>query len=255
MKTSNKILLSGAIFVISLFLAFTLYSRKFIKKNDTQRYVKSGILENKVFLDSYESDTLYIRDIDCKLDPNSTQISVEVDKTFLSFMKLKNYRGIYPYHEYPKGNTYFSVPSTYTIGVKGKTNLVIISKKRSHVYSEEKLNIENLRIEANNDSSVSIDNDGQSLIFIGKNNASADIEGSFKTAEISCEYRSRIDAMTISFESLELNLSENSFARVKHAQNISGEMEDYAEFETVETCDVSGIEYFDHAKHKLESWD
>lgn len=255
MKSSNKLLLSGAILVMSIFFGITLNSRKYIQKNENKRVQESGIKAERILLENYQSDTLYLKDIYCQLDPNSSNVKVESDKEYLPHFDVKNYRGIYPYHNKKSGNTYYDFPATFTIGIKGKSNLVIIAKGRSHIESLGQMNIRNLKIEANSETSFVINNIGENIEVVAKNNAQFDLDGQYKSGQISCEYKASIDAMNIEFDSLKLDLSERGFLRVKNVINVAGELEDRATFETIDECNVSGLKFYDNAKHQLESWD
>ncbi len=255
MKTSNKLLLSGALFVVLLFLVCNLYARKFIVKKDTNYLIGKGVKGQTILLENYDTDTLYLRHYnEYKLDPNSTSVMVEGDKEVLPAFGVKMYRGLYPYfnHDYISDH---ELPITYTIGVKGKSNLVIIAKDKASVWSSEKLNIENLTINANNNSSFIIDNDGENLIVVSKNGSTLDFDGSYKTGKFEVEYTGFIDAMKIEFENLDITLSERSSLRVKNAKYIVGELEDYSVFSTVDECDISSLKFYDKSKHKIESWD
>jgi len=255
MKTSNKLLICGSLFITLLFLVFNLYSRKYLVESENLIISESGVEVQKVLLENYETDTLYLKSyFNYELDPNSTSVTVKCDENTLPIFNVKNYRGLCPGHR-NKNDVHFSFPATFTIGVKGKSNLVIIAKDRAKIWSKAQLNIQNLTIKANNNSVIDIDNNGKKLNIYARNNSNFDLEGNIENALISCEYRSRIDAMNINFDSLNIALSERAFLRVKNANMLTGELEDDAIFETIEDSNISKLKFYDNAKHKIESWD
>jgi len=245
MKTSNKLLAGLCVFAFSILLMGMVVARKNMVINDLSDSDENVITQVRVLMDTYESNILNLDGGEIRhytLDPSTEGISVKAESEILEQMKVTDDHGLYFYRF---GDTRINKSIKVTIGIKGKSGLVINLSNESRLHTSEELTGD-MRINLEDSSSLELQYRGGALDINAQDKSTLTLKGRARRVSLISEDKSSIHGSEFFVDTLALDLSNKTFVKLKGSKHVSGELEDKATLKFVEPTITSALELRDH---------
>lgn len=247
MKTSNKLLIVGAVMMVVLIFAGNIYTKANMNVTRLDDGAKgNGVMVTRTILENLHSDML-ILDSNFKyvLNPESNAVTVTMDENLANNIKATDNGKLVIFRE---GNVSYATTNVEIhLGVKGKTDIKIEMDDFAKLYTTSLLTC-NLIIVAEDNAKISLDLGSQSVSLDIEDRTNVVLGGSTKNLIVDIEDTAKLQADNIKIDSLKVIASDNGQLKMGNVQNVDLSLEDRSWITFPSIWKTGSYNYSDYAK-------
>ena len=226
MKTSNKLLLTFFLALICSSFISILIARQNMAITKQHHLVGNKNIVKKKVVSTLHCDTLIFTDhFEYVLDSTSDAILIEAEENIIPAMTIEN-DGEFKVNFGDSRNVMAHTNARIFIGIKSKKSLTLIADSNTRISSSSGLQVENLSIEAGDNSTFDLDIQVNSLILDIDDHCRMDLVGKAGFTEMELNDNAKLSLDGLSIDSLWLRMTDHSTASLLKANHITGKLKD-----------------------------
>lgn len=246
MKTSNKLLLTGLLALITS----SLISMVIAKSNMTITHKvqkDGGEIITHIISENLSSNKLILRDY-CEyiLDPNSTAFKVEIGSNYIDNYSFVD-DSIAEIRSKNSNQDDVSNEITVYMGVKGKTKLEIIVNDHCTLSTKSEINLRSLTMKADDNTNIRLSLDVDTLSLDLSDYTKLYLEGRSNELDIRAEDHVSLQGKNLNCDNLIVKLEDDVRIYLNSAKSISGTLENESKVYTDKAWIDSNFKLYNQA--------